>query len=45
MQAPISMLKGPGGSKAAAVLAALLGLAIVAAMKQQPAPPRRATPR
>lgn len=46
MQVPVSMLKGPGGTKAAAVLAVLVGLAIVTAMKQRPSPPRNsASPR
>ena len=35
MQAPVSMLKGAGGTKAAAILAALIGLAIVTAIKKQ----------
>lgn len=35
MQAPVSMLKGAGGVKAAAILAVLIGLAIVTAAKQK----------
>ena len=35
MQVPVSMLKGAGGTKAAAILAALIGLAIVTAIKKQ----------
>ena len=35
MQVPVSMLKGAGGTKAAAILAALVGLAIVTAIKQR----------
>lgn len=46
MQVPVSMLKGSGGTKAAAVLAVLVGLAIVTAMKQRPSsPPSNASPR
>lgn len=33
MQAPVSMLTGAGGSKAAVVVAILVGLFVVAAMK------------
>ena len=35
MQVPVSMLRGAGGTKAAAILAALIGLAIVTAIKKQ----------
>lgn len=36
MQAPVSMLSGAGGSKAAVVIAILVGLFVVTAMKNQP---------
>lgn len=35
MQAPVSMLTGAGGSKAAVVVAILVGLFVVTAMKNQ----------
>lgn len=35
MQAPVSMLTGAGGSKAAVVVAILVGLFVVSAMKKQ----------
>lgn len=39
MQAPVSMLKGAASSKTAAVVAALLGLALLITFKQaRPAP-------
>jgi multisubunit Na+/H+ antiporter MnhB subunit len=45
MKAPISMLKAPGGAKAAVVIAMLAGLFFMTAMKRGPAaptpPPRR----
>jgi len=37
MQAPVSMLSGAGGSKAAVVVAILVGLFVVNAMKKQTA--------
>ena len=37
MHAPISMLSGPGNSKAVAVIAVLAGLFVVAAMQRQQA--------
>lgn len=37
MQAPVSMLSGAGGSKATVVVAILVGLFVVSAMKTQPA--------
>ena len=36
MQTPVSMLSGAGGSKAAVVMAILVGLFVVTAMKNQP---------
>jgi len=38
MQAPVSMLSGAGGSKAAVVVAILVGLFVVSAMKKTAAP-------
>ncbi|MBX3619489.1 MAG: hypothetical protein KF891_05800 [Rhizobacter sp.] len=38
MQAPVSMLTGAGNGKAATVFALLIGLAVVAALKQQRPP-------
>lgn len=35
MQAPVSMLTGQGGSKAAVVVAILVGLFVVASIKKQ----------
>jgi hypothetical protein len=35
MQAPVSMLSGAGGSKAAVVMAILVGLFVVQAMNKQ----------
>lgn len=37
MQAPVSMLSGAGGSKAAVVVAILVGLFVVSTMKSKPA--------
>lgn len=39
MQAPVPMLSGAGGSKAAVVVAILVGLFVVSAMKKQTAQP------
>ena len=39
MQAPVSMLGGVGGSKAALVVAVLVGIFVVAAMKQNTGQP------
>lgn len=42
MQAPVSMLKGAAGSKGAALLAALVGLALIVAFKKnRPATPSK----
>lgn len=42
MQAPVSMLKGAASSKSAAVLAALIGLALLVAFKTgRPASPAK----
>jgi hypothetical protein len=44
MQAPVSMLKGAASNKSAAVLAALLGLALIVAFKQgRPGPATKPT--
>lgn len=46
MRAPVAMLSRAAGSKPALVIAALIGLAIVAALKNQGAPfPPPGTPR
>jgi hypothetical protein len=45
MQIPFSMLKGPAGMKAAALLALLAGLAIATAIKNKPRAPAQPAPR
>lgn len=46
MQAPISMLTGAGNGKASTVFALLIGLAVVAALKQRRTQaPTASTPR
>ena len=42
--APVSMLQGKGSGKALAVMATLIGLAVVAALAVRAAPPKASKP-